>query len=96
MIWLVALGTTASAYFILAANAWMQHPVGYRMAGDHAEMTSLERVFFQSLQITALLPRDRRGAVDGRACSCSPSRAYWLRRGGDVELFRSSARGRSW
>ena len=27
--WLVHLGTLASAYFILAANSWMQHPVGY-------------------------------------------------------------------
>src|SRR6185369_5556108 len=28
-IWLVHLGTLFSAYFILAANSWMQHPVGY-------------------------------------------------------------------
>ena len=28
-IWLVSLGTTLSAAFILAANSWMQHPVGY-------------------------------------------------------------------
>ncbi|MFJ3710262.1 cytochrome ubiquinol oxidase subunit I [Streptomyces sp. NBC_01387] len=28
-IWMVAIGTTFSAYFILAANSWMQHPVGY-------------------------------------------------------------------
>jgi len=27
--WTVAVGTTLSAYFILAANSWMQHPVGY-------------------------------------------------------------------
>jgi len=27
---LVAVGTLLSAYFILAANSWMQHPVGYR------------------------------------------------------------------
>jgi cytochrome d ubiquinol oxidase subunit I len=29
-IWLVAIGTQLSAYFILAANSWMQWPVGYR------------------------------------------------------------------
>ncbi|WP_345516537.1 cytochrome ubiquinol oxidase subunit I, partial [Phytohabitans houttuyneae] len=29
-IWAVAVGTILSAYFILAANSWMQHPVGYR------------------------------------------------------------------
>jgi cytochrome d ubiquinol oxidase subunit I len=28
-IWLVALGSVLSAAFILAANSWMQHPVGY-------------------------------------------------------------------
>src|SRR5437763_599877 len=28
-IWLVALGSMLSAPFILAANSWMQHPVGY-------------------------------------------------------------------
>ena len=27
--WLVALGTARSAAFIMAANSWMQHPVGY-------------------------------------------------------------------
>ncbi|WP_010534841.1 cytochrome ubiquinol oxidase subunit I [Brachybacterium squillarum] len=27
-IWAVAIGTTASAYFIIAANSFMQHPVG--------------------------------------------------------------------
>ena len=26
--WMVALGTNVSAFFILAANSWMQHPVG--------------------------------------------------------------------
>jgi cytochrome d ubiquinol oxidase subunit I len=30
-VWLAAAGTTLSAYFILAANAFMQHPVGYQV-----------------------------------------------------------------
>src|SRR5499427_6321227 len=30
-IWLAAIGTVLSAYFILAANSWMQWPVGYRI-----------------------------------------------------------------
>ena len=29
-IWLVHIGTLLSAFFILAANSWMQHPVGYK------------------------------------------------------------------
>src|SRR6201992_353766 len=28
-IWLASIGTILSAFFILAANSWMQHPVGY-------------------------------------------------------------------
>src|SRR5512136_1650362 len=28
-IWITAIGTLLSAYFILAANSWMQQPVGY-------------------------------------------------------------------
>ncbi len=35
-IWLVAFGTVISAYFILAANSWMQHPVGYRVNPETA------------------------------------------------------------
>ncbi len=90
-IWLVAIGTTASAYFILAANSWMQHPVGYRKVGDHAEMTSLGKVFFQGLQLTHFFHTIAASLVTGGLVVLAVS-AYWLRRARDVELFRSSAR----
>lgn len=32
--WLVAIGSNLSAFFILVANAWMQHPVGMRFNPD--------------------------------------------------------------
>jgi cytochrome bd ubiquinol oxidase subunit I len=35
-IWLVAAGSMLSAMFILAANSWMQHPVGYKL-GSHGQ-----------------------------------------------------------
>src|ERR1700754_5256276 len=35
-IWMVALGSSLSAAFIMAANSWMQHPVGYTADGDGA------------------------------------------------------------
>src|SRR5579859_7113139 len=40
-IWAVSGGTMISAYFILAANSWMQHPVGYHLnpVTHRAEMT---------------------------------------------------------
>ncbi|MFF3854553.1 cytochrome ubiquinol oxidase subunit I [Micromonospora sp. NPDC002575] len=40
-IWAAAIGTNLSAYFILAANSFMQNPVGYRINPDtgRAELT---------------------------------------------------------
>lgn len=40
-IWLVAIGASFSALWILLANGWMQHPVGYTInqATDRAELT---------------------------------------------------------
>ena len=45
-IWLVAIGTVASAYFILAANAFMQNPVGYQLneTAGRAELTDFGAV----------------------------------------------------
>ena len=39
----VSLATVVSAFFILAANAWMQHPVGYRIVGNKAELADSGR-----------------------------------------------------
>ncbi|MDQ1351208.1 MAG: cytochrome bd ubiquinol oxidase subunit [Acidobacteriota bacterium] len=36
--WMVALGTNLSALWILLANGWMQHPVGYVIQNNRAEM----------------------------------------------------------
>jgi cytochrome d ubiquinol oxidase subunit I len=45
-IWLAAIGTNLSALFILQANAWMQHPVGFAIRNGRAEMTDPLAVFF--------------------------------------------------
>ena len=37
-IWLVAIGSNLSALWILIANSWMQHPVGYAVRNGRAEM----------------------------------------------------------
>src|SRR5699024_9119820 len=37
-IWLVSLGTVMSAFWILVANSFMQHPVGYTIRNGRAEM----------------------------------------------------------
>jgi len=38
-IWLVVIGSNLSAIWILIANAFMQHPVGFHLANGRAEMT---------------------------------------------------------
>ncbi|HET6487667.1 MAG TPA: cytochrome ubiquinol oxidase subunit I [Spirochaetia bacterium] len=40
LMWLIALASTLSAVWILVANGWMQHPVGYQVVGGKAELTS--------------------------------------------------------
>ncbi|GGP34079.1 cytochrome ubiquinol oxidase subunit I [Streptomyces abikoensis] len=55
-IWIVAVGTVLSAYFILAANSWMQHPVGYRInpATGRTELTDIGRVLFQDTTLVVV------------------------------------------
>jgi cytochrome d ubiquinol oxidase subunit I len=52
-IWLVHVGTLFSAYFILAANSWMQNPVGfgYNAETGRAEMTDFAAVLFNKVQL---------------------------------------------
>ena len=52
-IWLVHIGTLLSAYFILAANSWMQNPVGYSYnpATGRAELDDFAAVMFNKVQM---------------------------------------------
>ena len=53
--WLVHLGTLFSSYFILAANSWMQNPVGYRFNPDsgRAELIDFWAVMVNKVQLVA-------------------------------------------
>jgi len=44
--WLVALGTTASAFWILALNSWMHTPAGFEMINGQAHVTNWFEVIF--------------------------------------------------
>ncbi|MCX4093364.1 cytochrome ubiquinol oxidase subunit I [Nocardia sp. alder85J] len=54
-IWLVAIGTAASAYFIVAANSFMQHPVGaeYNPETGRAELHSIGKVLTNPTTLAA-------------------------------------------
>ena len=47
-IWLAAIGTNLSALWILLANAWMQHPVGFVIRNGRAEMNDFLAVVTNS------------------------------------------------
>jgi cytochrome d ubiquinol oxidase subunit I len=91
-LWFVAIGTTASAYFILAANSWMQHPVGYKLnpATHRAELTSIGQILTNSTLIRAF-GHTIAAAVLTAAMLALGVVAWHLRRGGDAALFRPVA-----
>jgi len=47
VMWLIAGASTLSAVWILIANSWMQHPVGYVIRNGRAELESFAAVVFQ-------------------------------------------------
>lgn len=51
VMWLVAGASNLSAVWILTANAWMQHPVGYTIREGRAELTDFTAVIFQKFAI---------------------------------------------
>jgi cytochrome d ubiquinol oxidase subunit I len=55
VMWLIAGASTLSALWILIANAWMQHPVGYTIRNGRAELTDFAAVVFQKFAILEFL-----------------------------------------
>jgi len=53
--WLVAGASNISAVWILIANSWMQHPVGYTINGGRAELTDFIAVVTQEFAIMTIL-----------------------------------------
>jgi len=54
-VWAFAIGSMLSAYFIIAANSWMQHPVGaeYNPETGRAEMTDIGAVLTNNTTLVA-------------------------------------------
>lgn len=88
-IWMVSLATMLSAYFILAANSWMQHPVGYKMVDGKAQLTSIWAVLTNNTALyamahTLLACFLTGGMVIAGIC------AWHLLRKNEVEVFSAS------
>jgi cytochrome d ubiquinol oxidase subunit I len=94
-IWIVAVGTLLSAYFILAANAWMQHPAGYAVntAAGRAELKNFGAVLLNPTVLMAF-PHVIGGAfMTGGAFVLGVAAWRLVRRSGeDSAAFHSAAR----
>ena len=90
-IWLASLGTILSAYFILAANAWMQHPVGYtiNLEKGRAELTSIVEVLTQKTALATFFHTIPSAAFTGGAFIAGIS-AWLLIKKMDIEMSRST------
>jgi cytochrome d ubiquinol oxidase subunit I len=88
---LVSLGTIVSAFFILTANAWMQHPVGYRIVGHKAELTDIWAVLRNSTLWAEWSHTVLAAFVTGAMLVLGVS-GWQLLRGRNVEAFTRSAR----
>jgi cytochrome d ubiquinol oxidase subunit I len=92
-IWLTALGTALSAYFILAANSWMQHPVGYTInhATGHAQLTDIFSVLFNSTVLLAF-PHTILGAFTTGGMLVIAACGYLILRGRHSDVASRSLR----
>ena len=55
VMWLVALASTGSAIWILTANSWMQHPVGFEIRNGRAELTDFWAVITNKFAILMIM-----------------------------------------
>src|SRR5262245_29265805 len=92
-IWGVFVGTLLSSAFILAANSWMQHPVGYRIneATGRPELTDIGAVFTNRTFLFAF-PHTVLGALTTGGMLVLAVSCYHLLRGKEVEIARRCAR----
>ncbi|WP_395576142.1 cytochrome ubiquinol oxidase subunit I [Streptomyces sp. BK79] len=92
-IWMVSIGTLLSAYFILAANSWMQHPVGYRINEEkgRAELTDFWAVLTQNTTLNQVFHSFSAAFLTGGAFMVGIA-AFHLMRKKHITVMRTSLR----
>jgi cytochrome bd ubiquinol oxidase subunit I len=90
-IWLVAIGSALSAAFIMAANSWMQHPVGFVTVNGKPQLNDIWALFTNPVWVWSYAKVIFAALVTGAAVMLAVS-AWQLRRGGDRAVFGKSAR----
>jgi cytochrome d ubiquinol oxidase subunit I len=90
-IWLVCIGTVLSAMFIMAANSWMQHPVGYKMnSAGQPELTNFFALFTNPVFLWGFTHVILASLVTGGLIMLGVS-AWHLRKQREVDAFRRTA-----
>jgi cytochrome d ubiquinol oxidase subunit I len=90
-IWLVAAAASMSAYWILVANSFMQHPVGYVIRNGRAELADFWAVITQPFAILTFLHTVIAGYIVAGFFVMGVS-AYHLLRKRDTAFFSKSFR----
>ena len=92
-IWIVSLGTLLSAAFIMAANSWMQHPVGYTINSStgRSQLNDIGALFTNPVFLWGYTHVILASLVTGSLIMLGVS-AWHLRRGSSVESFTRTAR----
>ena len=90
-IWIVAIASNVSGFWILVANAWMQHPVGYEIRNGRAELTDFTAVITQKFAILEFVHTIGSAWILAGFFVLGVS-AWHLVRGNSVSLFRKSFR----
>ena len=88
-IWLVALGTSASAFWILVANSFMQEPVGYAIEGGRAVMTDFAALILNP-NLWVQFPHTLLAGFATASFFVMGISAYHLLRKHNVDAFRRS------
>ncbi|WP_449277477.1 cytochrome ubiquinol oxidase subunit I [Leucobacter sp. GX24907] len=96
-IWFVWIGTVFSAYFILAANAFMQNPDGFRLNEERgrAELESIGSVLLNPVALTQF-PHTIFAAIMFAGVVMVAVAAWHLQRGQFVDEMRTSLRFGAW
>ncbi|HEY6473170.1 MAG TPA: cytochrome ubiquinol oxidase subunit I [Acidimicrobiales bacterium] len=90
-IWLVSAGTVISAVFIMAANSWMQHPVGYKLNGaKQPVLTNFFALFTNPVFLWGFTHVILASLVTGALIMLGVS-AWHLRRKSEMDAFRRTA-----
>ena len=90
-IWAVCLGSVLSAAFIMAANSWMQHPVGYQMVNGKPQLNDIWALLTNPVFVWGYAKVLFASLVTGAMIMLAVS-AWHLRHRGEPEVFTRSAR----